>query len=116
MGEKLRSETTMLSAVLSVFLLLIALHMLFGTRRKRIVAVMSRDCGYCRRAHTDITESHKEGEFEIVEPSAVESNPELFGELRGAGYTGSVPFFYNRECGKTVTGYRPTSALLAALR
>ena len=41
---------------------------------------------------------------------------ELFGELRGAGYTGSVPFFYNRECGKTVTGYRPTTALLAALK
>ena len=113
---KLESETTMLSAVLSVFLFLIAMHMLFGTRRKRILAVMSPNCGHCRRAHTDIAESKKTSEFEIVEPSAVESNPELFGELRGAGYTGSVPFFYNRECGKTVTGYRPTSALLAALK
>ena len=116
MSGKLQSETTMLSAVLSVFLLLIALHMLFGTKRRRIVAVMSPDCKHCRRAHADISESQKEGEFDIVDPSAVESDAQLFGELRGAGYTGSVPFFYNRECGKTVTGYRPTSALLAALR
>ena len=112
----LQSEATMLGAVLSVFLLLIAMHVLFGTKRQRILAVMSPDCGYCRRAHTDIVESQKASEFEIVEPGAVESDPELFGELRGAGYTGSVPFFYNRECGKTVTGYRPTTALLAALK
>ena len=112
----LESETTMLSAVLSVFLFLIAMHMLFGTRRSRIVAVMSQDCGHCRRAHSDITVSQKAGEFDIIDRDEVESDAELFGELRGAGYTGSVPFFYNRECGKTVTGYRPTSALLAALR
>jgi hypothetical protein len=114
--RKFESETTMLSAVLSVFLFLIAMHMLFGTGRRRILAVMSPDCGYCRRAHEDIVQNKRTSEFEIVEPSAVESDPELFGELRGAGYTGSVPFFYNRECGKTVTGYRPTTALLAALK
>jgi hypothetical protein len=112
----LESETSMLSAVMSLFLLLIAMHMLFGAKKRRILAIMSPSCSHCRRAHADITETQKLGEFEIVDPQDVESDTQLFGELQGAGYTGSVPFFYNRECGKAVTGYRPTSTLLAALR
>ena len=112
---KLESETTMLSAVLSVFLFLIAMHMLFGTGRRRILAVMSPECGYCRRAREDIVQNQRTSEFEIVEPSAVESDPELFGELRGAGYTGSVPFFYSTRKRRGIVGYKPPHELIAAL-
>ncbi len=113
---KVESETTMMSAVLALFIFLIAVHVLSGSKRRRILAVMSPSCGHCRRAHADIHESQRGDDFDVVDPGAVESDPALFGELQGAGYTGSVPFFYNRECGKSVTGYRPTTALLAALR
>ena len=116
MPAKVESEATMLCAVLSVFLFLIAMYMLFGAKRRRILAVMSPNCAYCRRSYADIDATRKRGEFDIVDAADVEEDAELHAELRSVGYKGSVPFFYNRGCGKTVTGYKPTSALLAALR
>ena len=116
MPTKLHSERTMLCAVLSVLLFLIAMYMLLGTKKGRILAVMSPNCGHCRRSYADIDAMQKHGEFDIVDPADVESDPELHAELRSVGYKGSVPFFYSRACRKTVTGYRPASALLAALR
>jgi hypothetical protein len=116
MPAKVESEATMLCAVLSAFLFLIAMYMLFGAKRRRILAVMSPNCAYCRRSYADIDATRKRGEFDIVDAAEVEGDAELHAELRSVGYKGSVPFFYNRGCGKTVTGYKPTSALLAALR
>ena len=117
MPTTLDSETAMLCAVSSLFLFLIAMYMLFGAKKvPRILAVMSPNCAHCRRSYADIDATQKHGEFDIVDPEDVESDPELHAELRSVGYKGSVPFFYSRACRRTVTGYRPTSALLAALR
>lgn len=78
-----------------------------------VVAVMSRACGHCRRAWRDIESIHAERNFVVYEPGTIDA--ELERELRGAGYSGSVPFFYNRKSGRAITGYRPASEILSSL-
>jgi hypothetical protein len=78
-----------------------------------VIAVMSRTCGHCRRAWRDIEGIQAERNFVVYEPSSVDG--ELEAELRGAGYSGSVPFFYNRKSRRSIEGYRPASEILSSL-
>ena len=78
-----------------------------------VIAVMSRQCGHCRRAWRDIESIQAERSFVVHEPASMD--PALEAELRGAGYSGRVPFFYNRKSQRTVEGYRPASEILSAL-
>ena len=78
-----------------------------------VIAVMSRKCGHCRRAWRDIESIQAERSFVVHEPASID--PALEAELRGAGYNGRVPFFYNRKSQRAIEGYRPASEILSAL-
>lgn len=78
-----------------------------------VIAVMSRQCGHCRRAWKDIESIHAERSFVVHEPASMD--PDLEAELRSAGYSGRVPFFYNPKSQRAIEGYRPASEILSAL-
>jgi hypothetical protein len=117
MGSAWKDESSVVMALLLVFVAISALYVLGATqtRRRRFLAVMSPACGHCRRARSDIEQNQMQDQFAVVQPHEVQQDPELFSELADAGYTGSVPFFYNPDGRRSVVGYRPAPALVAAL-
>jgi hypothetical protein len=78
-----------------------------------VVAVLSRGCGHCRRAWKDIESIKAERSFVVHEPASID--PALEAELRTAGYSGRVPFFYNPKSQRSIEGYRPATEILSAL-
>jgi hypothetical protein len=104
--------------ILIVLGTIIFLYLLFTLRDASsdddsVVAVLSRSCGHCRRAWRDIESIQAERSFVVHDPATLDG--ELEAELRGAGYEGSVPFFYNRKSRRAITGYRPASEILSSL-
>ena len=93
--------------------LLFTLRDVGGDDGDAVVAVLSRSCGHCRRAWRDIESIQAERSFVVHDPAALDG--ELEAELRDAGYSGSVPFFYNRKSRRAITGYRPASEILSSL-
>jgi hypothetical protein len=106
------AEHWIVLACIVAFLYLV-LTMPDASAEQPVIAVMSRRCGHCRRAWRDIESIQAERSFVVHEPADID--PELEAELRGAGYSGRVPFFYSPKSHRAIEGYRPASEILSAL-
>lgn len=108
----MQAEHWIVALCVAAFLYLV-LTMPAADSDEPVIAVMSRQCGHCRRAWKDIESIHAERNFVVHEPAAID--PKLEAELREAGYSGRVPFFYSPKSHRAIEGYRPASEILSAL-